>query len=396
MRRQSLRWRLAVAIAALGALLAIGIGVAVYALTANEAIDRARDAQADRAALAAAIRQRTGETVPGARVDDPRAPAPLRAAVRGDRAGTYRDGEMLWAAVPLARGSAIYVRGSVAAQQRGIDRLRDTLLLVGALATTVAAISGALLAGPLSRRLRRAAAVADRVAGGDLDARIDAPGADEVARLARAVDQMADALGARIARERRFSADVAHELRTPVTALVSAAELLGPERPAQIVRERVAALRQLVEDLLEISRLDAGAETAVTTEVDLAVAAREVAAVRGVAMTVRGSGRARTDRRRLERVLGNLLDNATRHGAPPVTVAIEGATLVVADAGPGFPQELLADGPQPFRTGSAARTHGSGLGLAIATGQASVLGGELRLSNSPAGGAVATLTLPPA
>ncbi|MEV7547733.1 ATP-binding protein, partial [Streptomyces sp. NPDC089915] len=100
-----------------------------------------------------------------------------------------------------------------------------------------------------------------------------------------------------------------------------------------------------------------------------------------------------TDPRRVERIVVNLVTNAHRHGAGPVQVAVEGARIVVRDHGPGFPADLLAEGPQRFRTGSAERGRGHGLGLTIALGQAEVLGARLTFANDPGGGAVATLDL---
>ena len=89
-----------------------------------------------------------------------------------------------------------------------------------------------------------------------------------------------------------------------------------------------------------------------------------------------------TDPRRLERVLFNLLANAARHGKPPIEVTVEGRVIRVRDHGPGFPEELLADGPRRFRTGSTDRAgHGHGLGLTIAAGQARVLGARLTFRN---------------
>ena len=101
-----------------------------------------------------------------------------------------------------------------------------------------------------------------------------------------------------------------------------------------------------------------------------------------------------TDPRRLERIVSNLVVNAHRHGATPVQVTVEGRTVVVRDHGPGFPPDLLRDGPRRFHTGATERGSGHGLGLTIALGQARLLGAELRLDNAPDGGAVATLRLP--
>jgi signal transduction histidine kinase len=99
-----------------------------------------------------------------------------------------------------------------------------------------------------------------------------------------------------------------------------------------------------------------------------------------------------TDRRRLERVLGNLVANAHRHGRAPVVLTVDGPVVTVRDHGDGYPEYLVAHGPQRFRTEGGARGHG--LGLTIALGQAEVLGARLEFGNAPDGGAVATLRLP--
>jgi signal transduction histidine kinase len=254
---------------------------------------------------------------------------------------------------------------------------------------------GAEFAG---RRLRRAARTAHRIAAGDLDARIDPPGGpgDEVYDLSSAVDSMADALQHRLRTEQRFTADVAHELRTPLAGLVAATELLPDGEATELVRDRIRVLRKLTEDLLEVSRLDARVETADFVAVPL----REflVETVTGtdadVRLTVAGDPVARTDPRRLDRIVGNLLTNARRHGSPPVELTVSGLTLTVRDHGPGFPPEILAEGPSRFRTGAPERGRGQGLGLTIALGQARVIGARLEFGEAEGGGAVARLTLP--
>ncbi|EFE77582.1 two-component system sensor kinase [Streptomyces filamentosus NRRL 15998] len=160
------------------------------------------------------------------------------------------------------------------------------------------------------------------------------------------------------------------------------------------MRDRVQAMRALTEDLLEISRLDARTEQVDLAVHDLAPIAERVVRASGTDTEVRVSGAARveTDRRRLERVLGNLVANAHRHGAPPVVLGVDGAVVTVTDHGPGFPAYLLDGGPQRFRTDGAGKGHG--LGLTIALGQAQVIGARLDFGNAPDGGALARLTLP--
>jgi signal transduction histidine kinase len=224
---------------------------------------------------------------------------------------------------------------------------------------------------------------------------------DEVGDLADAVDVMTERLNERLATEKRFTADVAHDLRTPVTGLVTAAALLDDSRPSELVRDRAAVLATLVEDLLEVARLDRGGETAIEEEVDLGECVRHTVDVGiasgeydGVVVTTDGTTRVMTDPRRVERVLSNLIRNAATHGVPPIEVAQDGAQITVRDHGPGFDSALLSKGPERFRQAGPHRAAGNGLGLVIAAGQVAVLGGSLSFTNAPSGGAVVRVTLP--
>lgn len=206
-------------------------------------------------------------------------------------------------------------------------------------------------AGLLARRLRRVSETAVRISAGDLDARTGhTKGRDEVADIAATVDLMADSLGRRLRTERQFTADVAHELRTPVGGLLAAADLLPSGETEDLLRARVRDLRALVEDLLEISRLDAGAEQPVRARVPLGAVVSEAVTRTGLDAEVTvadapGEEAARTvetDPRRLERIVSNLVVNAHRHGGTPVQVTVEGRTVVVRDHGPGFPRTCCA------------------------------------------------------
>lgn len=267
-----------------------------------------------------------------------------------------------------------------------------------------------LIGGQLSRRLRKAAAAAGRVAQGNTEVRVgDAVGGvvrDETDELARAVDALTDALNERIEAERRVTADIAHELRTPVTGLLTAAELLPPGRPTELVRDRAQAMRTLVEDVLEVARLDSASERAELQEIALGEFVERRVGVLNPAIKIKvvHESWVNTDPRRLERILGNLLANAAKHGGTPVEVTVEGRVVRVRDHGPGFPEALLREGPSRFRTGATDRAgHGHGLGLTIAAGQARVLGARLTFRNATpegiegrdgSGGAIAVLWLP--
>jgi two-component system sensor histidine kinase MtrB len=225
---------------------------------------------------------------------------------------------------------------------------------------------------------------------------------------------MADALQSKIAalsaaqeRERRFTSDVAHELRTPLTALVAEAELLGEHldrmpadarRPAELLVADVGRLRRLVDDLMEISRLDAGAVTARAEPVDLRALVDTVVRERGWGERVRvegSGGRVDSDPRRIERVLANLLGNALEHGGGEASVLVGDRTVEVRDDGPGIPAEKLPHVFDRFWKGDPSRTGpGSGLGLAIARENARLLGGDVTVESEPGQGAAFTFRLP--
>ncbi|NED80261.1 HAMP domain-containing histidine kinase, partial [Streptomyces sp. SID11233] len=130
-------------------------------------------------------------------------------------------------------------------------------------------------------------------------------------------------------------------LRTPVTGLLTAAELLPPGRPTEMVKDRAQLLRTLVEDVLEVARLDSAAERAELQELMLGefVERRVRTFDADISVRVLRESEVVTDPRRLERILGNLLANAGRHGQGPVEVTVEGRVVRVRDHGPGFPAE---------------------------------------------------------
>ncbi|HET7170079.1 MAG TPA: HAMP domain-containing sensor histidine kinase [Gaiellales bacterium] len=400
----SLRWRLALAFALLAAAVAGAVGVVVYEVTAGDLLSRARATAVDQVQAAALIYPLTKPSLPRSALPagDPSVPAGLRATVRrglvGSYSGTWNGTPVVWAGrrTPDGRGE-LYVRDSYAPQRQELADLRRTLIESAAAAAATGALLGLLLAGRLSLRLRRAAATAERVTAGELDARIRAGGHDEVAKLGEAIDRMAEAMQLRIERERQFVADVAHDLRTPLTGLKTAASLLPADEVGEAVRGRVDRLHGLVEDLLEISRLDSGTATADLRRVDLgAFVTSVVGGSPDVVVTTNGASETLVDPRRLERVIANVLENALGHGAPPVEIAVSPGLIALRDHGRGFSGPLLARAAERFTTGDPARGGGIGLGLAIASGQCHVLGGELRLANHPDGGAVVTIVLPQA
>ncbi|MFD3488387.1 ATP-binding protein [Streptomyces sp. NPDC058665] len=404
-----LRWRIAALVAAAACAVAAAVGVLVHEFSRDRELSQAREAARVTLDRAAVTYSRTGDVQgSGAALDAPGLPGGLRELVAKGRRGTEfttgSGGPAMWAARP-AGSRVLSVRVDMGGTMRDIGALDASIVVAGLITTAVVLPLGVLTAARMSRRLRTAAGTARRIAAGDLDARIAAGPRprDEIADISNAVDTMAGALQKRLLGEQRFTADVAHELRTPLMGLVTAAELLPEGEAAGYVRDRVRVLSTLVEELLEISRLDAGAEHADLSPCPVGTLVRDVVARAGLeAKVLEESGTdgetasVTTDSRRLDRILTNLVVNAHRHGRAPVVVTVsgDGRTVAVRDHGPGYPGTLLDDGPQRFRTGARERGTGHGLGLTIALGQAQVIGATLEFGNAPDGGAVATLRLP--
>ncbi|WP_405657463.1 ATP-binding protein [Streptomyces sp. RK9] len=400
-----LRTKIGIAIAGTAAVVSVVIGLLVHHRTVEAQYASARSQARDR--LQTAVQDHAAG-IDGDRtlIDPPDLPRPLADAVRRGKWGSYLD----WSGkVPQMWAASVY-RDEVVALKRPYEREAETvrdldrvLWISGAIGTALACVAGLLVATRLGRRLTASADTAQRIADGDLTARLPLRGQDEITRLTAAVNTMADALAGRLRAEREVTANIAHELRTPVAGMVTAAGLLPPGRPAELVRESAARLRELVDDVIEVARLD-GAGEEVRGEVCGVgeVVRRAVAGVRavpggadgalhGVRVEVVRDASVETDPRRVERIVVNLVSNALRHGRAPVVVEVDGGVVRVRDAGDGFPEGLLAGGPQRFRTG--AEGTGLGLGLTIAVGQAEVLGASLRFANPAAGGALVELDL---
>lgn len=316
-------------------------------------------------------------------------------------------------------GPTFYFIHDVTAIEDALAQLRlalvvGTLLLIG-LALLVARVIARGVLAPVEAASR----AAEQIERGDLSARVPVTSDDEFGTWAERFNRMAAALSETIerlesaeARNRRFVADVSHELRTPVAALVAEASILRehiddlpPEsrRAGELLVADVGRLRTLVNDLMEVSRFDAGVEEVTLEPVDVAGLVRTVAAARlphaALAVPTRPLI-VETDPRRLERILGNLLDNAREHApGAPVEVGLSAddqeLAIVVADRGPGVPADRLPLIFERFSKGDPSRHGGSsGLGLAIAAEHAGLLGGRLFAANRPGGGLEMTLRLP--
>ncbi|WP_291278657.1 MtrAB system histidine kinase MtrB [Galactobacter sp.] len=274
----------------------------------------------------------------------------------------------------------------------------------------------------------QAARTAEKLAEGSLTERMQVNGDDEVARLGRSFNRMADSLAAQIVQlenlsqmQQRFVSDVSHELRTPLTTVRMAAEVLHDarenfdpmnRRSAELLYDQVERFQELLADLLEISRFDAGAASLDAGPWDMVpvvdrvlVTARPLAEAEGVEIVTHFPPEpaiVEMDPRRVERIIRNLVLNAVEHGeGRPVEVTVAGDAEAVAvsvrDHGIGLSQEDAARVFDRFWRKDPARTRttgGSGLGLAIAMQDARLHGGWLQAWGEQGQGSVFRLTLP--
>jgi two-component system sensor histidine kinase MtrB len=299
-----------------------------------------------------------------------------------------------------------------------LAQLRTILLSVLGGLVLLGGLVGAFLARGMLRPVARASVAAHSLAEGLLDTRLPVESRDEFGAWAASFNEMADALEAKItalseaqARERRFTSDVSHELRTPLTALVAEASLLAEQlermpdearRPAELLVNDVARLRDLVEDLMEISRLDAGEARVRKEPVDIGSLVTTAVRSRRWDDRVeieREEVVVSTDPRRLERIVANLVGNALEHAGRDVSVRVGkdgvAAFVEVTDRGPGIPPDRLPHVFERFYKADVARAGpGSGLGLAIAAENARLLGGDLDVWSEVGRGTRFTLRLP--
>ncbi|MFI9648579.1 ATP-binding protein [Streptomyces sp. NPDC052040] len=321
-------------------------------------------------------------------------------------------------------GATGYMLKSLEPEAKDLNSLAWSLGIATGLALIGSALLAQAAATTVLKPVHRLGIAARRLGEGKLDTRLRVSGTDELADLSRTFNRAAESLektvadmSAREEASRRFVADMSHELRTPLTAITAVTEVLEEELDAEtgsvdpmiepavrLVVSETRRLNDLVENLMEVTRFDAGTARLVLDYVDLAdqitacidarawLDAVELDAERGLM--------ARLDPRRLDVILANLIGNALKHGGSPVRVSVreEGEELVIAvrDHGPGIPEDVLPHVFDRFYKASASRprSEGSGLGLSIAMENAHIHGGGITAANSPEGGAVFTLRLP--
>jgi len=322
----------------------------------------------------------------------------------------------------------LYYFFPLTAEQQTIGSIQRTLLLVGIAAVFLLAAIAWLVTRWVVVPVRQASHGAWRLSAGHLNERMEVRGTDELAALAMSFNEMAASLQEKLGEledlsqvQRQFVSDVSHELRTPLTTIRIAADVLfgtrdqmdpAVARSAELLQSQLERFESLLTDLLEISRYDANAATLDAEPSDIgsivrqsADVAQQLAERRGARIEFRLPAEAciaEVDRRRVERILRNLLQNAVEHGENKdivVTAAADSAAVAVSvrDFGVGLhpgEDQLVFDRFWRADPARARSSGGTGLGLAIALEDARLHGGWLEAWGEPGRGCVFRLTLP--
>jgi signal transduction histidine kinase len=358
------------------------------------------------------VRYRGAWTAGDGRFNNEQVPQTLQDRVINDLVparmiATVDDAPILIVGIPLPEVDASYFEFvSLEEINTTLRSVGLSLLFAGAITTTLGILLGSIAARRAVRPLVGAAQAASSIASGRLDTRIAPTDDPDLGLLANAFNEMAATLQQRVERDARFASDVSHELRSPLMTLSASIEVLQsrrdemPER-AQAAMDLLAAdvvrFQGLVEDLLEISRFDAGAIRLNMDEMFAAEFVRQAVAVSslpGVPVEV-GNGAEhlliRGDRRRLARVIANLIDNGRIHGGGDLVVSVHrsesddepvgNVLIAVEDHGPGVPEEERELVFERFaRGGTAGRrgsSEGAGLGLALVDEHVRMHGGRV-------------------
>jgi signal transduction histidine kinase len=318
--------------------------------------------------------------------------------------------------VPLSDGYGYYEVSTL----ENLDTTLRTIAWAGVAAALLTTLLGAALgwwaASRVLRPLNDVARAATRLASGDLEARAPTTTDPDLTAISSSFNAMAETLAGRIRRDAQFAADVSHELRSPLTTMTASASVIEARRAelSPVAQEAVDLLvadigrfAQLLEDLLDLARDHEPVDSRSQPSVDLADLAVMALGSRTGLLSRRGDTTVHADRRRMSRVIANLVQNADLHGDGVTGVVVEQAgetgdvvRLSVMDAGPGVPpqdREAVFDRfSRGTSTPSRASTMGTGLGLALVRDHVRAHGGACWYEESPSGGACFVVEIPKA
>ncbi len=326
--------------------------------------------------------------------------------VEGEVVGTLIGGRGAFGRVPPA-GEAF------------LARVNRALLLAGVGATGVALLLGVLLTRSLTRPIRQLTAATRAVAEGDFGRQVSVVSRDELGELAVAFNQMSTDLARARSSRRQMTADIAHELRTPLSVIMGHAEAgrdgVLPASPETfgLIHEEALSLNRVVQDLRMLSLAEAGELSLLRQPVSIAKLLQRAAAAQApragreeisLRMEVDTNGpEIRVDPDRMTQVLGNLLDNALRHTPAGGAVKLAASTapgiirITVGDTGPGIPPEDLPHVFERFYRADKSRARdqgGSGLGLPIAKSIVEAHGGRIWAESNPGEGTNIIIEIP--
>ena len=329
--------------------------------------------------------------------------------------------------VPRVGAYELYLLFPLDKEQKTIDLIRQAVAITGITLLISLAVLAWFVTSRVTEPVREAAQIADQIASGDLNQRMQVRGEDDIARLAGSVNEMATSLQRQIVRletlsqlQQQFVSDVSHELRTPLTTVRMASEMIydargdfDPDmaRSAELLRNQVDRFDVLLSDLLEMSKIDAGASTLVFGALDLSKLtesllqeADHIALEHSTTFSFAGTVNALVfaDQRRVSRIIRNLIINAVEHceGSPievmvatnescvSISVRDFGQGIAAADIPRVFGRFWRADPARPRTLG------GTGLGLSISAEDAALHGGQIDVWGSPGEGAQFVLSLP--
>ncbi len=356
--------------------------------------------------------------------------APFYQSVRIESANGTEPGLVVGTTVdvPLTGQYELYLLTSLQSTQETLDFMQLTMVIGGLVLIALIGLISWMVARLIVGPVQTAAESSARIAAGELDVRIPVRGDDEMAKLGRSFNDMADSISRQINElatlstvQQRFVSDVSHELRTPLTTIRLAGDVLHDRRASfdpvssrtvELLHTQIERFEQLLADLLELSRFDAGAAQLEVEPTNLVrLAEREIEAVEPLAaehgielrlIAPGGHFEAEVDPRRIRRILQNLLGNAIDHGeGKPVEVIVDSSTdaaaIAVRDHGVGMSAEEASRVFDRFWRADPSRqrrTGGTGLGLSISRDDAALHGGWIDVWSAPGEGTQFRLTLP--